>query len=207
MDSIHKWEYVELVDLLPQGSSHDAAMPDVGSQRFFLFPGLEVVHPRKKQLTNILDWTKCFVVYMAAMAQKFPAEIPEMLAYQLVIIQASQQYDGNYWRAYDTHFRVNAATSGNRLWSRIDPNLYTRFFTGRARELHWCEHCDSTSHASESCPLYSDNRGGKRPASQAEAAPAKRKNWPSDVCYKFNSSGCDRKNLHEVTCRAENPVT
>ena len=30
----------------------------------------------------------------------------ELLAYILTIIKASQQYDGMYWRAYDTHYRM-----------------------------------------------------------------------------------------------------
>ena len=32
-----------------------------------------------------------------------------------------------------THFRINAAASGNWSWSSLDTDLYTRFFTGRAR--------------------------------------------------------------------------
>ena len=69
-------------------------------------------------IANIVDWMKCFTTYVAAMAIKFPESLTEMLAYQLVIIKASQQYDGLYWRVYDTHFRVNAAASGNRKWSQ-----------------------------------------------------------------------------------------
>ena len=83
-------------------------------------------------ITNVVDWVKCFSIYIAAMAQKYPEVTLPMLAYQLVIIKASQQYDGFYWRVYDTHYRVNAAATGNRNWAQLDTDLYTRFFTGRA---------------------------------------------------------------------------
>ena len=86
-------------------------------------------------IANIVDWMKCFTTYVTAMATKFPESVTEMLAYHLVIIKASQQCDGLYWRVYDIHFRVNAAASGNRKWSQVDTDLYTRFFTGRAREV------------------------------------------------------------------------
>ena len=72
------------------------------------------------------------------MSSKYPEVTLDLLAYQLTIIKASQQYDGLYWRAYDTHYRVNAAASGNRKWAKLDTDLYTRFFTGRARELQVC---------------------------------------------------------------------
>ena len=45
--------------------------------------------------------------------------VTELLAYQLTIIKASQHYDGLQWRAYDTHFRVAAAATGNRSWSKL----------------------------------------------------------------------------------------
>ena len=96
---------------------------------------------------------KAFGIYMAAMGKQYPEVMSEMIAYQLLIVNASEQYDGMYWRAYDTHYRVNAAAAGNRHWSRLDIDLYTRFFTGRAKAVSSCSTCDSTSHGSDHCPL------------------------------------------------------
>ena len=115
LQKMHNWEFIELGQLLPQSSSHDAAAGD--TQRFALFPGFELVRANKKVITNVVDWVKCFSIYIAAMAQKYPEVTLPMLAYQLVIIKASQQYDGFYWRVYDTHYRVNAAATGNKNWS------------------------------------------------------------------------------------------
>ena len=197
LKKMHNWEYIELSQLLPQSSSHDAAMD---AQRFALFPGFELVRAKpQKMIANIVDWMKCFTTYVAAMAIKFPESVTEMLAYQLVIIKASQQYDGLYWRVYDTHFRVNAAASGNRKWSQLDTDLYTRFFTGRAREVPHCLLCDATSHTDAQCP---QNTGRKRPQPSHALPAAKRRKWSGNVCFSFNASGsCQFKNCkYEHKC-------
>ncbi len=186
-DRMVRWEYVELAELLPQSSAHDAATPEVDPHRFVLFPGCEFIKPKKRQINTINDWVKAFTVYMAAMASKHPEAVTEMLAYQLAIVRASEQYDGLYWRAYDTHFRVNAAASGNRQWSRLDTDLYTRFFTGRAKALASCSFCDSTAHEEARCPQKP--KLGKRPAASGSGVGARKRKWPGDVCYAYNTSG------------------
>ena len=83
-------------------------------------------------------------------------EILELLAYQLTILKASQQYDGLYWRAYDTHYRVNAAATGNRLWSRLDTDLYTRRGRGVAVPGVWaCMYIIHMQHIWLASGLYS----------------------------------------------------
>ena len=88
------------------------------------------------------------------------------------------------WCAYDTHYRINAAASGNRKWAKLDTDLYTRFFTGRARELQVCSICDSSSHTAVSCPL----KLRKQPLSEAGKpnfsftwGDKRRKVWPADI--------------------------
>ena len=90
------------------------------------------------------------MIYTAALVSAHPSAILELLAYNLTIIKASQQYDGLLWRSYDVYYRVSAAAaSGNQKWSRLDTDLFTQFFTGRAR---LCAMCDSVSHGSADCP-------------------------------------------------------
>ena len=159
-------------------------------------------------ITNVVDWVKCFSIYIAAMAQKYPEVTLPMLAYQLVIIKASQQYDGFYWRVYDTHYRVNAAATGNRNWAQLDTDLYTRFFTGRAKEVSHCHTCDSTTHTDMQCPL---NSGNKRPASDSLGPSPKRKRWSGNVCFAYNATGSCRfktcKFEHTCgVCRGNHPA-
>ena len=134
---------------------------------------------------------------------KHPTAIHELLAYQFTIIKASQQYDGLQWRAYDTHFRISAAATGNKRWSCLDTDLYTRFFTGRAKPKETCSHCDVTTHSSADC----SKRGRKRELGKYSAVSPllkKRKQWPSDVCAEFNTKGACSFGAH---CKYRHPCS
>ena len=150
LEKIQRWEYIDLVELLPAPTVYDEMVN--APAKFTFFPGCEILRPKRRQIESIVDWVKAFTVYCAALLQKHPEQRNELLAYQLTIIKASQQYDGLQWRAYDTHFRVSAAATGSKSWSKLDTDLYTRFFTGRAKLVSTCSSCDSTQHTHWHCP-------------------------------------------------------
>lgn len=189
LEKIQRWEFTDLVDLLPAPSTYDAVANSSPQAQFVLFPGCELARPKRRQILSIVEWVQAFTVYTAAIVQKFPAAVNELLAYQLTIIKSAQQYDGLQWRAYDTHFRISAAATGNRQWSRLDTDLYTRFFTGRAKLVSACSLCDSTTHSASDCPKKSRKRdqGGNFKSSPLPSA--KRRKWPADVCAEFNTRG------------------
>lgn len=103
---------MDLAELLPAPTAYDEIMNPPA--KFTLFPGCEILRPKRRQIESIIEWVKAFTVYSAALLQKFPEQRNELLAYQLTIIKASQQYDGLQWRAYDTHFHVSAAATNNK---------------------------------------------------------------------------------------------
>lgn len=186
LQKIRRWEFIELRELLPAGSTADAS-PAMGgaAARVPILPGFELVRQRRRQITNIIEWTQAFLVYMAALVSEDPSATLELIAYGLTIIKASQHYDGLHWRSYDTHYRINAAAAGNRKWSRLDTDLYTRFFTGRARPTSPCPSCDSLGHAEPDCPRRQgpSRLAGLRRVSQQHIPhppPAKRRQWPSE---------------------------
>ena len=193
LDKIQRLEFVDLAELLPSNSWHDQ-ITEAHTTKFTLFLGYELVKPKRKQLESIIDWVKAFSVYTAAVVQKHPSMVTELLAYQLTIIKASQQYDGLQWRAYDTQFRVAAAATGNRSWSKLYVDLYTRFFTGHAKTVICCSVCDSSSHSSASCPSATGRKRefGKlaSPALSGASGPKRRRNWSSDVCALYNTGSC-----------------
>ena len=102
LDRMHRWEYNDLAELLPQTSAHDAASPEVAPHHFVLFPGCEFIKPKKHKVDSITEWVKAFAIYMAAMWKQYPEAMPEIIAYLLLIVNASNQYNGLYCRAYDS---------------------------------------------------------------------------------------------------------
>ena len=127
---IRRGEYVDFADLLPAVNPADQS----SALRFSLLPGYEVVRRRRHNISTISEWMQAFIVYAAAVVSADPSMALEMLAYALTVILASQHFDGLHWRAYDTHYCINVAASGNRSWSNLDTDLYIPFFTeGRIR--------------------------------------------------------------------------
>ena len=80
-----------------------------------------------------------------------------MMAYMVSIIRASEDYAGSAWVQYDAAYRRQAATNGNRTWSRINPSLYSVCFTGKAQGLSRCELCLASSHKTSDCALSCEN--------------------------------------------------
>ena len=133
---------------------------------------------------------------MAALISEHPLGSLKLIAYMLTIIKTSQQYDGLYWRAYDTNYRLAAAASSNCTWSRLDMDLFTRFFTGRARLVATCVYCNSTGHRSSNYPnapssaLRVPGKGHERSKMPFGTPPLKhRRNWPLLACADFNAKG------------------
>ena len=187
VNKIQRWEFVDLAELLPATSAHDTATETAA--QFTLFLGYELTHARKRQINTITEWVQAFSVLAAIILPKFPAYTVQMMAYQPTILKAAQQYDGLQWWTYDTLFRVAAAATGKRDWSHLDINLYTRFFTGRAKQVEACKLCDSTAHLAASCPLAPHKREIEK--ALHGTAPSKRRcHWPSDVCILYNTTKC-----------------
>ena len=131
---------------------------------------------------------QAFIVYTAAVVSADPSMALELLSYALTVIRASQHFDGLHWRAYDTHYRINAAASGNRSWSNLDTDLYTRFFTARVKLVAVCTYCDSSAHGDPDYPHRpGPSRGSRKASSSWEAPSAKRRPWPADTCLQFNA--------------------
>ena len=110
LQKIRNWEFMDLALLLSTSTTQDSSQVDSPPvARFSLFAGCEVVRHKRRQINSIADWIQAFVVYMAAIVSAHPPATLELLANMLTIINASQQYDGLYWRSYDTNYKITAA--------------------------------------------------------------------------------------------------
>ena len=105
---------------------------------------------KRRTVSGILEWIKCFNVYMAVISRKQPGRIPDLLAYETLIIEAHMEYSGDAWLGYDIRFRQCAATDTTKNWAIIDPTLWNLAFSGKARATR-CKFCFSLSHVSSDC--------------------------------------------------------
>ena len=90
------------------------------------------------------------------MSQKQPKRVPDLLGYQSLIIDAYQEFKGDYWMGYDRCFRQRAAAVAQvDKWTNIDITLWNLAFASRGATTH-CKFCFSTSHDPDNCALMND---------------------------------------------------
>ena len=151
---------------------------------------------KTKMISNILEWIRCFSLYVAILSRSAPHRVPDLLSYQALIIEAQMEYPGDHWLGYDRRFRQRAAVTKTTKWSKIDTTLWHLAFAGRP-SIARCKYCFSVTHCSSDCELAPDP---DPPAQEQPAAPSRRSTAvPSrpPVCFAWNedpSRGCTRKN-------------
>lgn len=68
------------------------------------------------------------------MTSQFKDMVPELIAYQLVIVQHSKRFEYPSWLHYDIQW--GAATKFTQ-WSQIHPQFYAFTFTGALPGARW----------------------------------------------------------------------
>ena len=92
------------------------------------------IKPRCCQVTNILEWIRCFRICVAVLTLKHLDRIQDLLGYQALIVEACMEYNCEAWLGYDQRFWQDAAASSNteqklipscgikRSQGRLEPN-------------------------------------------------------------------------------------
>ena len=207
---IRRGEFVELHELLPEclAESTDSTGPIPRSRA-------------RKRLNDISVWLQCFALYVGVLASSKPALVPDLMAYMISIIRASQEFEGSAWTVYDDAYRCQAAAAGDQWqWSQVNPSLYTICFTGKAKRTGRCERCLSAAHKTEECslPNEDDPDMAKRLKTIEAAVMALTQSSSSsmlqgqsgELCRKYNRGECTFhycKYGHRcATCRGRHPA-
>ena len=61
---------------------------------------------------------------MAVIALKYPERLPNLLGYQVLIVAARMEHEGDGWLGYDHRFRQVAAAVLSTTRARIEPTLW-----------------------------------------------------------------------------------
>ena len=96
VDRIKGGEFIDMAELLPDhiGTINPSSTDKSAKQKVWWRP-----------VTSI-----CFNIYLSVICRTCPERIPDLLTYQMLIIEASMVYEGNAWLGYDQWFR-QAATA------------------------------------------------------------------------------------------------
>ena len=198
-EKIRRWEFVDMAELLPEFWSLPLTTKSEGQPVTQPSPSR-----RSRKVTDLASWVQCFATYVGVLAGSSPEVVPELMAYLIQIVRVSQDFGGLAWVNYDLAFRRQAAATGNRSWSKINPSLYSICFSGAARVSRRCELCLSTTHETLHCALAGggDHDVGSRLAaiesavltfasvgSGAGQSPAGRP-FKREICRNWNENRC-----------------
>lgn len=98
-------------------------------------------------VTDVSLWIERYSLTMAILDTCFPHKVPELFAYQAMVIRVERNYKGKCWVAYDRQYRREALAR-----SVTDSRLYNEAFTGRAKAITRCSVCLADDHMSSLCP-------------------------------------------------------
>ena len=102
---------------------------------------------QRRAISNIIEWVKCFSMYIAVVSSKQPHRVPDLLGYLTLIMESHMEHAGEGWIGYDRRFRQIAATKPNVVWAQIDTTLWNIAFSGKAISAR-CKFCFSLFHTS-----------------------------------------------------------
>ncbi len=147
-------EYFDLADLLPDQL---LSSPSTSTNTLVVLPeSAYATHRRKKrQIPDIATWVQVYSTYTLILGSAFPNQLPELIAYQLLIVQHSIKFQYPSWLRYDVDFRQWAASNGFHSWSQIHPQFYAFAFTAQGKANTWCPICytDGGNHTYD-CPKF-----------------------------------------------------
>lgn len=198
-ERIWNWEFIDMVDLLPDQwlvKKEEPAMHFGAAAAHVGIPSQR----GKKQVTDIMLWLQCFANYINVMSRSFPGAVSELLSYMVGILRVCQEYSGTAWAQYDATYRRQAASSGDRSWSKINPSLFSICFTGKAvTNNSRCDLCLLAYHPTGECPSALDDLDSVcslRLVRSVVAALDNAKPQPDtaqkggEVCRSFNANKC-----------------
>ena len=188
--------FIEMGELLPErlGAANVGTDDD----------GFKAPKPKPRPVTTILEWAQCFGIYVAVLSRTQPERVPDLLAYQALIIQAQVEYQGDSWLGYDRTFRLRAMSQPDLKWSSVDPTLWSLAFSGKGK-INRCRHCFSLTHTSSECGWNSASQTSSTTGTPHSARPPQAfRRFPA-VCYAWNNSAAP--NCPYPDCKYEHKCT
>ncbi|MGH0119529.1 UNVERIFIED_CONTAM: hypothetical protein FKN15_006021 [Acipenser sinensis] len=111
--------------------------------------------PRLQKTLSVGEFVLAFSIYRDILCSVYPHLLQELNQYLFLVVELSVRYGGTLFYQYHRAFSAKAAATlaaDNRIvdWSRSDPDLFTRIFSGIRANA--CSTCASTAHSSYLCP-------------------------------------------------------
>ena len=150
-----------------------------------------------------------YSTYMLIISSRFPEALPNLIAYQLLIVKQAKRFRYPSWLYYDIEFRKWATATKTKEWARINSEIYTLAFTGQGTVISWCPTCQvDGGNLTYDCPNYSSSNFSlpipkpptaspasqpspyQKPAAALRPPPAKKGKLKHWILYNKNNGAC-----------------
>ena len=186
-----KFNYTKLVEKIEAGKFVEMGDPVPSHLGFEETAGSK---SKQRLITNVSEWLQAFAVYVSVVSKK---HVPDLMGYQILMLEASNEYQNNRWLAYGRQFQQLAASQPSCKWSNTVSTLWSLAFTGQAK-ANRCKHCFSLFHQSIDCKFAPSSTSSSR--DQTHQAPGRRR----FICLQWNeqhTQGCTFPNCrYEHVC-------
>ena len=95
VEKILSREYFDLADLLPE-QLHSSTTPTNNSLVILPESAYSTQRRKRRQIADIATWVQVYSTYMLVLASTFPDQLPELIAYQLLIVQHSRRLNTHH---------------------------------------------------------------------------------------------------------------
>ena len=89
VEKIESGVFVDMGDLVP----HRLGLEEITKSK-----------QKRQAISSISEWLQAFAVYVAVISKKQPDRVPDLMGYQVLMLEASSEYKNDCWLAYDRRF-------------------------------------------------------------------------------------------------------
>lgn len=143
-DKVWKLDYVDMEEFLPTPRSLRLAeqeKPSPSLQESLVgalnqFQASQLQQKSQRRVLDVVTWSRCFTLYIPVMAKRHADMIPSMVAHFHTVLKLHQKApQSTAWREYDIQFRMEQATTEDRVWKEGDPWQYVSCLPGPSSAL------------------------------------------------------------------------
>lgn len=186
LEKVRRWEFIDLALLVTESGLKSEDFPASQDGRVILIQSVEQAQKRKKQIADVLTWSRAFAVLMAGLASAPATTMEEMvglIAHLHLVTQLHKDLGEARCLRYDQDFREWAAAKGVRKWGELNLTIYGRCLSIQVTSAH--------PRSISPPPTQRPRRAGDKRGRLSRNNPKK------GACFRWNFEGsCDRVDCH-----------
>ena len=78
----------------------------------------------RQAILDFATWAQCFAIYTAAILQRQPHKVADLMAYMIETANNAKKYCWPSWLVYDQNFHQIMAAKKDEVWAKTDAGIF-----------------------------------------------------------------------------------